>query len=188
MENASKALLMAGGMLIALLTISMLVFMFTKISAVQRTSNVDEAEMTTTEFNNQFSTYNNDHVRGSELYSCLNRAVDYNKTVTTASVQEGNIHNEKISEYAPIRISVNFNNMKNKFAYDETNNALFTGPNNEYTVTGINNFLERDVFDKVIKYERKVGEGGYTKEVLAKLIANINIFSGPSSGTTELHK
>ena len=105
MENASKALLMAGGMLIALLTISLLVLMFTRISAVQRTNNVDEAEMTTTEFNNQFSTYNNNHVRGSELYSCLNRAVDYNKTVTIVS-EEGK--NWRDAQYEPIEIDLDF--------------------------------------------------------------------------------
>ena len=115
MENASKALLMAGGILIALLTISVLVFAFNRMSATQRVSNQDTAEQTTIEFNNQFSTYNNDKVRGSDLYSCLNKAVDYNRRNTLlSSTGKTEEQNWRSSEYLPSTIIVNMDDNSRK--------------------------------------------------------------------------
>lgn len=84
MENASKALIMAGGMLIALMIIGALILMFSNLSNYQQTRIEGEVDSQVVEFNNQFSTYNRPDVRGSELYSLLNRAINYNRTQSTA--------------------------------------------------------------------------------------------------------
>ena len=109
MENASKALIMAGGMLIALMIIGALILMFSNLSNYQQTQIEGEVDSQVVEFNNQFSTYNRPDVRGSELYSLLNRAIDYNRTQSTAGTnwadQGQNLAYEPVIIYFTMDIS-----------------------------------------------------------------------------------
>ena len=73
MENASKALLIAGSVLIALMIIGALLLMFSNLSSYQDTNVQGERSAQVVEFNNRFSTYNHDNIRGSDLYSLLNK-------------------------------------------------------------------------------------------------------------------
>lgn len=88
MENASKALLMAGGMLLAILLITLLVYAWGMFSEYQNAkANLSEIE-DTAEFNEQLSQYDRDDVDGYTLLSLINRIVDYNERNTTDSVSE----------------------------------------------------------------------------------------------------
>jgi len=78
MENASKALIMAGGVLISLLVIGLLVFFFNNLSELQRIEQSGEAVQSITEFNKQYDVYQR-NVYGSELFSIANKINDYNK-------------------------------------------------------------------------------------------------------------
>lgn len=92
MENASKALIMAGSVLIALMIIGALLLMFNSLSSYQDTNTQTVREAQIVEFNNQYETFNRNDVRGSDLYSLLNRVVDYNRrksTVGTGTNDEG---------------------------------------------------------------------------------------------------
>lgn len=78
MENASKALIMAGGVLISLLVIGLLVFFFNNLSSWQNTKLSSEEVQQATEFNKQYDVYARD-VYGSEILSLANKIADYNK-------------------------------------------------------------------------------------------------------------
>ena len=78
MENASKALIMAGGVLIALLIIGILVVFFNNLSDWQKISQTSEEVEQITEFNKQYDVYER-NVYGSELLSIANKIDDYNK-------------------------------------------------------------------------------------------------------------
>lgn len=79
MENASKALIMAGEILIALLIIALLVFGFTKISNLSETKQgTIEAEQLAA-FNKQYESYNRKLLRGVDVISLINKAIDNNK-------------------------------------------------------------------------------------------------------------
>ena len=65
MENASKALLMAAGVLIALIIIGALLLMFNNLSNYQETNTQNTRESQIVEFNKQFETCNRKDVRGS---------------------------------------------------------------------------------------------------------------------------
>lgn len=78
MENASKALIMAGGVLISLLVISLLVFFFNSIRSWQGTGMAVEQEERDAEFNKQYEVYERD-LYGSELLSLAQKIADYNK-------------------------------------------------------------------------------------------------------------
>lgn len=78
MENASKALIIAGSILIALLIISLLVMFYNNIKEFQGANeNVDMAEQIA-EFNKQYDVYYRDNLYGSDILSIANKVVDYN--------------------------------------------------------------------------------------------------------------
>ena len=79
MENATKALIMAGSVLIALMIIGALILMFNSLTSYQKVGESNTKEAQIVEFNNQYETFNRKNVRGSDLYSLLNRGVDYNR-------------------------------------------------------------------------------------------------------------
>lgn len=99
MENASKALIMTGSILMAVLIIGLLVFGYKQISELEQTkSNVKESE-TMTEYMRKFEQFNRDKENpfyGSELLSLANLQEDYNKT-------QGN---EELTGYKAIKINV----------------------------------------------------------------------------------
>ncbi len=83
MENASKALIMAGSVLLALIIISALVFMFNSLRGLKTEElNSDEAKKLA-EFNQKIELYNRD-LYGSELISLANLIEDYNSREANA--------------------------------------------------------------------------------------------------------
>ena len=78
MENASKALIMAGGMLIAMLIVGLLVWGYNNISDYQRTNAETEELEDIREFNLKLEAYNRGSVRGYQMISLANLARDYN--------------------------------------------------------------------------------------------------------------
>ena len=78
MENASKALLMAASVLVALIIIGVLVWMFTSISNTQQTEADSEEIKIMTEYNNKIERFNASGLYGSEILSLANLIEDYN--------------------------------------------------------------------------------------------------------------
>ena len=79
MENASKALLMAGGVLIALLIIGSLVMMFANLQDYQNSQDISAKQSQIAKFNNQFEPYNRNNVSLNELKSLYNKIISNNK-------------------------------------------------------------------------------------------------------------
>lgn len=107
MENASKALVMAGSVLIALMIIGALLLMFNNLSSYQETDIQTTREAQVIEFNNQYETYNRKNVRGSDLYSLLSRVIDYNKRKSTQGT--GKDEGQSLA-YEPMTIVVEIGN------------------------------------------------------------------------------
>lgn len=135
MENASKALIIAGSILIALMIIGAVILMFNSLSNYQNMNDKDVKEAQIVKFNNQYETYNRDNVRGSDLYSLLNRVADYNRrksTVGTGTDDEG-----VDSQFQPMTIIVSFKNNDNlnKLSYKNRESKLFKNilGSNKYT-------------------------------------------------------
>lgn len=85
MENASKALLIAGGILILIILVSLILIVRNNVTNFYASQ--DELQMTTdrAKFNEQFTRYNRDDVEGYELVSLVNKVVDYNERVSYAT-------------------------------------------------------------------------------------------------------
>lgn len=128
MENASKALLMAGGVLIALMVIAALLLMFNSLSSYQETGTQDTREAQVVEFNNQYETYLRDNVRGSEMISLMNRINDYN-------TRKGDNSDE---QYQEMQISISGINVEN-LKYDQDDTKIIKS---SYTQNDIGELLE----------------------------------------------
>lgn len=83
MENASKALLIAGGMLIAMMILVMLVSLVTSISDVAESQDKKQLTQQIQEFNRGYEAYNKTKMFGIDVITVTNKAVDYNKTLDT---------------------------------------------------------------------------------------------------------
>ncbi len=78
MENASKALIIAGSVLIAILVISLLVMFYNNIKEFQNANHQVDISEQISEFNKQYDVYYRDNLYGSDILSIANKVVDYN--------------------------------------------------------------------------------------------------------------
>ena len=152
MENASKALIMAGGMLLAILIISLLVYAWSLFSKYQASKDSLADIEDTAKFNEQFANYDRDDVQGYELLSLVNKVIDYNNRKTSA---EGAKSNEK---YTPMTIVIDMESktLREKLvqgAYDE--NQLFT--DDMYTISNTSNRFTTTVMERVNEIEKDFG-------------------------------
>ena len=93
MENASKALLMAGGILIALITIAVLVRTFSNISEFQMSKLSEEEQAQLVAFNEQYTKYLNQHVYGTEVISVINNSLNNTSHKITTKIKFANSGN-----------------------------------------------------------------------------------------------
>lgn len=112
MENASKALLIAAGLFITLLLISMVILFYNRVSTYYQQQHEFTVIEQAGKFNAQFEAYNKDNIRGNELISFMNKIIDYN---STESYFEDN-------DYKRICVTINLidDNILNQFKYDPT--------------------------------------------------------------------
>lgn len=159
MENASRALIMAGGMLLAILIISLLIYAWSLFSKYQSSqeelSNIED----TAKFNGQFTNYDRKSVQGYEILSLVNKVIDYNYRKSSA---EGAKNDYK---YKPITIVINFgssDNMK-KITKDGTN-RVFTASSYSYTQSNtVNTF--KSIIDEMGNIEKRYGGADYATKI-----------------------
>ena len=82
MENVSKALMMAGGLLISIMVISLIVILWGRLSSYFTENSKTTTVEQDAEFNAQFENYNKKSIRGNELISVMNKIIDYNRTAS----------------------------------------------------------------------------------------------------------
>ena len=78
MENASKALIMAGGILIALLVLGALMLMVNNLSSYQDSQDIQTKSSQIAEFNNQFNPYIKSDISMMELKTLYNKITNNN--------------------------------------------------------------------------------------------------------------
>lgn len=140
MENASKALLMAGGVLLVMLVVALLVYQWSTFSEYQTKKNDLMAIDDLAKFNTQFTNYDRDDIKGYELLSLSNQVADYNNRISTEGRNDKN--------YSPITLVISFQEKeaekKMQFARSNVNGeddlSLFTMPS--YTQSSTINTIE----------------------------------------------
>lgn len=157
MENASKALVMAGGILIALLVVGALMLMINQVSYYQKSESTSEKAQQQAEFNKEYVQFTYGDVKGYELISLVNKVINYNsKEAVGNSV-----------DYS-LKITVNIDMVGTTTSFAQKygingNTALFK---KKYTISnGNTNF-----YDDISKYREL--ENKYSLSIMSKLSAN----------------
>lgn len=164
MENASKALLIAAGMLVGIIVISMIIVSYRQISSYYNTKEKVEISKQLNSFNQKYIPYNRDNVRGSDLLSLINRIVNFN-TINpddepiTISIEIPNNELAKMFYY-------NYEKYKNDGNYEKIIKLGET-----YTQETINQILDK----------ANIIENNYTHLVATKLAANMSTLMGENT-------
>lgn len=119
MENASKALLIAGGILLLMILVSLILYVKGTVSEYYASEQQLEDIADTAKFNEQFTNYNRKDVQGYELISLVNKVVDYNERLSTEGSND--------VKAKPIEVIINFwNTGANKYTSQQTTDATDT--------------------------------------------------------------
>lgn len=79
MENATKALLIAGGVLIAIIIITMFIMMFSRMSNMQNEQEEQLKIEQLAAFNAEFEAYNKKVMYGTDVITLINKVAENNK-------------------------------------------------------------------------------------------------------------
>lgn len=175
MENASKALIMAGGMLLAILIVSLLIYAWSLFSDYQSSQDKLTDIEDTAKFNEQFANYDRNDVEGYELISLVNQIVDYNQRKSTEGQND--------EKFNPITAKIDLVNNKNResFSKDSTNrlisSIIYTQSN------AINTF--KNLIDTANKIEEEFGGSDYASKISKNYDS---IFLSPSQVEQEMKK
>lgn len=153
MENASKALLIAGGILVALLIIGGLLLMFNTIGDYQRSQDTNKKTTQLAEFNLDFERYADDKgIKGADIISLINKIIDYNYKARNGGVTNSVDYSIKMS----ITVS-GLDDFNKKYAYESGNNALFNQPSSTFGENGASSNTIKKTLEDCIKAENIVG-------------------------------
>lgn len=167
MENASKALLMAGGVLLVMLIVGLLLFSWTRFSEFY-SSNDDLAEIEDlSKFNLQFTNYQDRKVYGYELISLANKVADYNMKYSTEGLND--------EKYNPITMTFTITN-----AQAENLRFSKTIPNENGTERVIS---QREKLFKKNLYKQSESENTIIEQIFNEAIRIENIYRGSDYAT-----
>lgn len=97
MENASKALLIAGGVLLAVLVLSLFGLLLSNISSNQMAQEKTKQAEQLKEFNQQWEAYNKKALYGTDIITVVNKAIQNNKSVVATNEDDKFYVNVKIN-------------------------------------------------------------------------------------------
>lgn len=180
MENASKALLIAGTILIGIITISLLVLTLNKVSEYKASSTELAAETELAKFNEEFTQYVRNDVKGVELIALLNKVEDYNSKGIEKQIGE--------LDYTK-KIKIEIKNFKDDFKAKYGASLLLQNVN-DFTVTA-DNINKNGTIMKKIK-EQRSNEDEYGRSNMSILASNeeslklyYENYTAGNDGTTE---
>ena len=149
MENASKALIMAGSILIALLTIGALMFMFDNISGVEKQKDQNAEIEAILEFNRQFEAFDTVGLRGTDILTIMNKMVNYNDS-----------NDVQVEGYQPMKMKVEFDALVassftgiEELEYNESSKETTCDLYKLFKYKKGSNKIEADIADKTVEQQ-----------------------------------
>lgn len=141
MENASKALLMAGGILIAVLVIGVVAYMFNSSGFLFQSSEDIELAEQIAAFNKEYEAYNRKLMRGTDIISIINKV---------------NSNNEKYEDIPEYQMTVKFRLIESiEYNVNESTKTIQTGT---YTVLSKNDSIWKNIkeTDAFTEFKRRI--------------------------------
>ena len=177
MENASKALTMAGGILIALLVLGALLLMFNQVSDYKKTETVSEEAAQLAQFNEQFTQYERNNLAGVDLISLINKVVDYNKKNTGVGEID---YSKKIELYVNMK-PAGKKSFAEKYAIE---NVCFK--ENNYTFNETTTVSSSKFFSAIS--DMRSLEETYGRDTMSKLVSYISNLESASNKQEEINR
>lgn len=164
MENASKALLIAGGILISVIVVTLLVRTYQNIGGLQRQKYSTEEAERIEEFNKDYTKYDGQTVYGTEVITTINRAANSKSKVTVKIDFQGE-YKYKINgiEYTATTLSIDDTGL----VYDgksgtKTKTQITDSATGEKKWIGTDSDLKTRAFEcKEIKFDSNTGKVNY---------------------------
>lgn len=171
MENASKALLIAGGMLLVMLIVGLVIFSWSKYSDFYNQSDELAEIEDITKFNLQFTNYENRKVYGYELISLANKVADYNMKYSAIG------KNDEL--YKSIEMAIDLKGNEKEFSFGEiTTDGKRISQNKQNTFFSTLNIMKqsstRNDITNVISEASGIENFYGDKDITAKLAKSIN--------------
>ena len=102
MENATKALLMIGSILLAILILSLIVLLMNNLQVIRTSESEKTFREQLTAFNMQYEAYNKKIMYGTDIISVVNKAIDNNNAM---NLQNGTVYADLPRGYVNIKIT-----------------------------------------------------------------------------------
>ena len=99
MENASKALIMAGGILIAILILAVLIRSYGSITMFQKARLTEEEQAKLIAFNEQYTKYLGQYVYGTEVITVINQSFNNRSHKINTIIEFNNGYSYTIKEW-----------------------------------------------------------------------------------------
>lgn len=136
MENATKALLIAAGILLIVMILSLLVYGYNQMSSYYSAEHDAKTIEQLADFNKVFLNYNREKIRGTEMISLMNRVIDYN--------ERQSYENEK--QYPRMNVTIDVTGHTSDFKYkSDIRSAIFINKSKGGLIT--NNTQDSDLID-----------------------------------------
>ena len=152
MENASKALVIAAGILLTLLIVSLAIYVYTSISNVSKR----EAEILTaeelSEFNMQFESFNKSSMYGTDIITVINKAIANNKKHPNQTIE---ITLTTTEDFFSTETYFELDSLGNYVRRDDKSTEQLVLETGTYTITDtkLEEFLKTKDKKKETKYE-----------------------------------
>lgn len=130
MENASKALLMAGGILIAVMIVSLLVRSVFSMSKFEMAQLTEEEQAQLIAYNEQYTKYLGQYVYGTDVITVINKSLNNSIYPVTVKIKF-------VGEYT-YKVKGNYNSSTKSYEEETVTikkNSTFTIKNDENTET-----------------------------------------------------
>ena len=179
MENATKALLIAAGVLLAVMILSLVAFVYNQMSDYYQNRSNDAVKEQAEAFNKEYEAYHRDKVRGSDIISLMNKIVDYNKRYAE---EQG---------YKKINITIDIvnNTYLNQLKYDASDIAILTSKITNTTAGKDANLTKITNIESDLIAEASVAGISLTSVQLQNLSSNIsNILDDTNAKREQLLK
>ena len=188
MENATKALLLAGSILLGIIVLSIFMLMVNNLTNYQLEQDKIGKNQDIIAFNNQFQGYMRKEVSGTDVLSVINKVMYYNSNKVSDEITKDEETNDKENlgkkyVYEPIELIIELD----KEESDTTNRRkLAMGANNELFKASMFRFSKTDNpsvysdIDNLLKISEKMPKAPngrkikYTESILKGLVDNYN--------------
>lgn len=188
MENVTKALLIAAGVLLAIMILSLLVIFGGQLSGYFSSQHETTIIEQDTKFNAQFENYNGQTIRGNELISIMNKVVNYNTTIADMEKYDRIIMSVDFKGYQ--NVGNTSTNANNNFKYSSDDESIFKGIFNGNTLS---NLTDDGMLKKIVNLPVNLRTGTSIKnetqlQALSSEIANITIDKQLASSISDAEK